>query len=334
VITSRDYFNPSGTDDSRIIGNPTGFVDFNDTSLRWANNTYDLMNALTWFPSEVDISNEAKNFNELDENEKNIFKIVFANLSFLDSSQESHILDFRANVTHRVLRSTLALQAVQEANHSKSYSTVLDQIGNSEEVFNMYKTEQVLMDRNNRVAELFARHISGTTSDKLLNSAVASVLLEGILFLTSFGYVFHMGDKMQGSRDIVAFIAKDEINAHAPLFANIFKNIVKQNNISSKAIDECYKMIDDAVNIEIDFGKHICSTYPVLGITEHMVETTVKNFANNRLKAIGLKPVYQNMPDTHFQKILDKVVNVNNVKSNVFESNNKSYAKDSINMDF
>lgn len=335
MITEESYFNPKGIDTGKIVGgNPTGFVDFNDTSLKWANNSWQLMSDLTWFPQEVDCSNEAKSFKLLSDNEQMIYKIVFANLSFLDSSQESHLLDFRQNVTNKVLQSTLTYQAFQESLHSKSYATVLAEIGNATEVFEMYKTEQILMDRNQRVAEMFARHINGSSVEKMVGSAMASVMLEGVLFLTSFSYVFVLGEKMQGSSSMVQMISRDEISVHAPIFKNIFNNIVSQNKPSKEAIDSALALVLEAVNIEKDFASYVCNTYPILGITEELLHRTIEGFANERLKLLKLPVLFTDNPKTSLQKLVDKFAKINDSKSNFFESSVKAYSVGSINMDF
>jgi len=90
----KHYYNPQGEEilDEKIFGgSPTGFVDFNRSKYRWDANIYDLMNANTWFPSEVNTSTEKKNFDALSPNEQSIYKMTFAQLSFNDSAQEEFL---------------------------------------------------------------------------------------------------------------------------------------------------------------------------------------------------------------------------------------------------
>jgi ribonucleoside-diphosphate reductase beta chain len=333
IITSTDFFNPNGVDDGKIIGgDPTGFVDFNDTTLPWVTKMYDLMSSLMWFPSEIDCSNEAKSFQSLMTNEQMIYKLVLANLSFLDSSQEQNILNFRQNTSHKLLQSALTYQSMTEGNHSKSYAVVLAEIGNSEEVFQMYRTESVLMDRNRRVADLFAKYINGNSADKMICSAMSSVLLEGLLFMTSFSYIYILGDKMQGSSSMVTMINKDEYS-HQVMFQNIFRNLMLQNNPSKDAVNNAISMMVEAVSIELDFARHISTHYPILGITLENLEKTINNYANDRLIAIGLERVFPSSPETSLQKLVKKFSVVNDTKSNFFESSIKGYSKDSISFD-
>jgi len=329
------YYNPNGEEilDEKIFGGtPTGFVDFNRSKYRWDSNVYDLMNANTWFPSEVNTSSEKKNFDKLSDNEQSIYKMTFAQLSFNDSAQEEYLSDFRRLATNRLVKSTITLQMMQEVNHSKSYAVLLDACGNSDEVFNLYKYDDMLNQKNQKIAEQFAKYIDGNSVDKMLLSAMASVNLEGIYFLLGFSYIYLLGDKVPGARDMIKFIARDELNTHLPLFTNIFKTIQKENKIQTTTIDSAYTMIEDAVNIELEYGKYLLKQFPIMGTTEQLMEQTVHNYANDRLKKIGLEPIFKHAETTYLQKLVKKHQEMNEVKSNFFESNVSNYAKSSIDL--
>jgi len=336
IITSSRYYNPEGDDtlDERLYGGTsTGFVDFNKPKYKWSSSLYDLMNANTWFPSEVNTSAEKKSFSRLTENEQGIYKMTFAQLSFNDSAQEEYLTDFRGMANNRIVKATLTLQAMQEVNHSKSYAVLLDACGNSDEVFSLYKYEPALNEKNQLIAEQFARNIGGNTSDKMLLSAMASINLEGIYFLLGFSYIYLLGDKVQGAVDMIKFIARDELNSHTHLFSNIFKTLVKENNIHSSTIDMCYSMINEAVEIELNYGRYLLKRFPIMGTTAELMEQTVHNYANERLKAIGLDMIFPKSAETYLQKLVKKQLAMNEVKTNFFEGNVGNYAKGSIEMD-
>ena len=335
-MDSTHYYNPKGDDllDEKIFGaKPTGFVDFNRPRYKWASNIYDLMNANTWFPSEVNTANEKKHFEMLSDNEQEIYKLTFAQLSFNDSAQEEYLADFRRLATNKIVKATLTLQMMQEVNHSKSYAVLLDAAGNSNEVFDLYKTNEALNRKNRRISEQFARYIDGNSAEEMLLSAMASVNLEGIYFLLGFGYIYTLGDKVPGARDMIKFISRDELNTHLPLFANIFKTIMKENKIPAKVIDKSYEMIQEAVDIELEYGKYLIQNYPIMGLREDMIEQTVYNYANNRLRAIGLEPIFKEGEKTYLQKLVEKHLQMNDVKQNFFEANVSTYAKSSIDLD-
>ena len=335
IIEVADYFNPNGDDienETLFGGKPTGFLDFNRPKYGWSKNIYDLMEQNTWFPTEVNTATEQKDFSLLSPNEQEIYKYTFAQLSFNDSAQANYLLDFNRLATNQVVKAALTLQAMQEANHSKSYAVLLDAAGNSEEVFNLYKHDNALKEKNERIADQFARYINGSDANSMLLSAMASVNLEGIYFLTGFAFIFVLGDKVPGARDMIAFISRDEIGTHLPMFANIYKVLNKENKIPARTHDDAIKMIEEAVDIELTYGKYLAERFPILGITYPMIERTVKNYANERLRAIGLAPIYPVTDKTNLQKLVDKHTSFNTTKTNFFEGNVRNYTK-AINFD-
>ena len=42
-------------------------------------------------------------------------------------------------------------------------------------------------------------------------------------------------------------------------------------------------MINDAVNIELEYGHYLLDQFPIMGTTHEIMEQTVHNYANNRL---------------------------------------------------
>ena len=91
-------------------------------------------------------------------------------------------------------------------------------------------------------------------------------------------------------------------------------------------------MIQDAVDIELEYGKYLLENYPIMGLTEELIEQTVYNYANDRLKKIGLDPIFTKSRTTYLQQLVTKHLNINDIKSNFFESNVSNYAKSSLNI--
>ncbi len=336
IITSKNYFNPDGEEilNEKIYGgNPTGFIDFNRPKYLWSKTLYDLLVASFWTMGEVNTSSEKKNFSQLTENEKEIYKYTFGQLSFNDSIQSFYLTDFQLMANNSIIRAVLIKQAETEILHSQGYSTLLDACGNSNEVFDLYKTDDMLSRKNQRIADLFAQNINGSTSEDMLLSAVASVCLEGIFFLTGFSFIYTLGDKIPGGRDTIQFINRDE-DLHLAMFANITKTLAKENNLyTSKIIEKINTIISEAVDIELEYGKYLLSRFPILGLQEDMLIDTVNNYANERLVAIGLKPIFKENPKTYLQKLVKNNSTLNDIKTAIFEGNNKGYAKDTINLD-
>jgi ribonucleoside-diphosphate reductase beta chain len=91
-------------------------------------------------------------------------------------------------------------------------------------------------------------------------------------------------------------------------------------------------MIEDAVKIELEYGKYLLDQFPIMGVTPELMEQTVHNYANDRLRKIGLNPIFEESNTTYLQKLVTKHLEMNEVKSNFFESNVSNYAKSSIDL--
>jgi ribonucleoside-diphosphate reductase beta chain len=337
MLSKLDYYNSQGVDslDESLLGSsPTGFVNFNRPKYKWSTQIYRHMQSNTWFPSEVDTSDEKKNYALLSENEQEIYKLTFAQLSFNDSAQEQYLSDFKTQTSNRLVRSALTLQTAQEANHSESYAVLLDACGNSEEVFELYKTNDALNTKNEAISEHFAKYINGRNTENIFLSSMASINLEGIYFLLGFSYIYVLGDKVPGARDMIKFIARDELATHAPLFVNIFKTIERENKIATSTYDKVYEMIKEAVEIELRYGEYLFEHYPIMGLSKELIESTVYNFANRRLEALGLLKIFPSTKTTYLEQLVSKHLAMNDVKTNFFEGNVSNYSKGSISMDF
>lgn len=129
---------------------------------------------------------------------------------------------------------------------------------------------------------------------------------------------------MMGTSDIIRLINRDELS-HVVLFQQIIKEIRKENpNFFNDGT--IYDMFKKAVEQEINWTNHIIGNN-ILGITEISTEKYTKWLANERLKAIGLKPVYEGFeknPYKHLEKFAD-TEGEGNVKANFFEGTVTSY---------
>ena len=57
-------------------GNPDGMINFTRMKYLWALNLWDTMEANTWFPKEVQMTGDAKDYKLLSEPEKRMYDLV------------------------------------------------------------------------------------------------------------------------------------------------------------------------------------------------------------------------------------------------------------------
>jgi ribonucleoside-diphosphate reductase beta chain len=129
--------------------------------------------------------------------------------------------------------------------------------------------------------------------------AVANVnILEGIRFYVSFACSFAFGELklMEGSAKIISLIARDE-NQHLVITQNILKNWIngddpEMSQIAKEEQPWLIKTFDNAVNQEKLWAEYLFKNGTMIGLNDKLLQQYVEWIANRRMKAIGLKPIY------------------------------------------
>jgi len=129
--------------------------------------------------------------------------------------------------------------------------------------------------------------------------AVATVnILEGIRFYVSFACSFAFGELklMEGSAKIISLIARDE-NQHLVITQNILKKWAEGDDPDMKRIareEESWviKTFENAVNQEKLWAEYLFKDGSMIGLNDKLLQQYVEWIANRRMKAIGLKQIY------------------------------------------
>jgi ribonucleoside-diphosphate reductase beta chain len=132
-----------------------------------------------------------------------------------------------------------------------------------------------------------------------LYRAVANVnILEGIRFYVSFACSFAFGELklMEGSAKIISLIARDE-NQHLAITQNILNNWRKGDDPEMTTIireEEPWliQAFKDTVDEEKRWAEYLFKDGSMIGLNEKLLHQYVEWIANKRIKAIGLKPIY------------------------------------------
>jgi ribonucleoside-diphosphate reductase beta chain len=132
-----------------------------------------------------------------------------------------------------------------------------------------------------------------------LYRAVANVnILEGIRFYVSFACSFAFGELklMEGSAKIISLIARDE-NQHLVITQNILNKWREGDDPDMKQIvkeeeENVYQMFRDCVEEEKAWAEYLFKDGSMIGLNDKLLCQYVEWVANRRLKAIGLKPLY------------------------------------------
>jgi len=334
----KKIYNPESiekTSERRIFGgDPTGMFELNDIKYQWAYNLWEVMLNNTWFPKEVDMTQDIPDYKHLTDAEKKAYDKVLAQLIFMDSLQTNNIIDnLNPFITSPEINLILVRQAFEEALHSQSYAVMVDSISqNSDEIYQLWRKDMMLKSKNDTIAKIYEELGKNPCDKNIVKAMFANQILEGIYFYSGFTYLYTLArsGKMLGSAQMIRFIQRDEVT-HLILFQNMIKSTKKERpELFTKELeDEVYEMFKEAVRLESDWGKYITQGQ-ILGLTDDIIEQYIQYLADERLKMVGMKKLY-NVENPI--KWVDNFSSFNDQKTNFFEGNVTNYSKGSLDLD-
>jgi len=208
--------------------------------------------------------------------------------------------------------------------HSRSYTYIIKNVySDPTEVFDTILDDERILDRASSVTQSYddfiehAHQYDTSTMWELakdghyagqfdrvelkrkLYRAVANVnILEGIRFYTSFACSFAFGENklMEGSAKILSLIARDE-SQHLVLTQNILNKWKEGDDpemlvIAKEEQSWVMSMFQRAVDEEKMWAEYLFKNGSMIGLNERLLHNYVEWIANRRMKAIGIKPMF------------------------------------------
>ena len=263
-----------------------------------------------WRPEEVSLQKDRNDYQSLDRGQKHIFTANLKYQTMLDSVQgRGPALALLPHVSIPELEGCIIAWDFMESIHSRSYTYIVKNLySNATEVFDTILDTKEIISRADSVTQCyddFIEYAKQTKQDtyelkkKFYKMLVSINILEGIRFYVSFACTFGFGELrlMEGSAKIISLIARDE-SQHLAITQHIIKNYQKneKDQVMLKVMKDCeeevYKMYDDAVKEEKEWAKYLMKDGSMIGLSETLLGNYVEWIANKRLRAIGLKPLY------------------------------------------
>ena len=278
-----------------------------------------------WRPEEVSLQKDRADYQTLRPEQKHIYTANLKYQIMLDSVQgRGPGLAFIPYCSLPELESAMTIWETMEMIHSRSYTYIIKNIySDPSEVFDTILDDQNILERAKSVTEAYddfiraaqeyssgnqwQHQLEGVPSAKdtlyelkrKLYRAVINVnILEGIRFYVSFACSFAFGELklMEGSAKIISLIARDE-SQHLVLTQNIIKNwlngddedilqIAKEEE--SWTIEQFKKTVDE----EKRWAEYLFKDGSIIGLNDKLLNSYVEYIANRRMRAIGLKPVF------------------------------------------
>ena len=336
-LNKKNIYNPETKEtlNQRLVfgGDPDGTLNFTRMKFEWALRVWDIMEKNTWFPKEVQMTQDAKDYKYLTPAEKRMYDLVLSQLIFMDSLQTNNIMDnINPYITAPEINACLSRQSYEEANHSKSYAVMVESISdNTDLIYNMWKTDKVLLEKNKFIAHVYQQLAGDVTDEKLLLALFANQILEGIYFYSGFAALYSLAKsgKMLGSSQMIKFIQRDEVT-HLLLFQNMINSVreTRPELFTKELKEKVLEMFDLAVQYETNWGKYITQNN-ILGFTDAIIDDYIRYLADQRLVAVGFEKRYNRKNPISW---VDAFSSFDDQKTNFFEGNAMNYSKASVEM--
>jgi ribonucleoside-diphosphate reductase beta chain len=322
-----------------------------------------------WRPENygVGLAKDRADYQKLRPEQKHIFTSNLKYQIMLDSVQgRAPSLSFMPHCSLPELESAMIVWQFMEMIHSYSYTYIIKNIySNPSEVFDKIIDDEKILERANSVTESYDDYLQSSQSysssnlwkfnnegvdlgkdalydlKRKLYRAVANVnILEGIRFYVSFACSFAFGELhlMEGSAKIISKIAVDE-RLHLTLTQNIltkWKNGLDDPDMKQIAKEEepyVYEMFKKAVQEEQNWSRYLFKDGSMIGLNDKLLCNYVEWMANRRMKALGMKPIYDIPAKNNPLPWTEDWLNSKNVQNPPQEENLESYIVGGIKQD-
>ena len=278
-----------------------------------------------WRPEEVSLQKDFGDFKDLRPEQKHIFTSNLKYQIMLDSVQgRAPGMAFLPYCSLPELEACMECWSFMEMIHSRSYTYIIKNVyPDVGEVFDTILTDPNILQRAESVTNSYDTFINAAHEwdtgnlwkddrkgsflasyemkhlKRLLYRAVANVnILEGIRFYVSFACSFAFGELklMEGSAKIISLIARDE-NQHLVITQNILNKWSNGDDpefaeIAREEEANVIEMFKKCVDEEKAWANYLFKEGTMIGLNEKLLHNYVEWIANRRMKAIGIKPIY------------------------------------------
>jgi ribonucleotide reductase beta subunit family protein with ferritin-like domain len=327
-IDGMTVFNPEKVNTKKqpmFFGKPLGVQ-------RYDSYKYPIFDKLTtqqlgyfWRPEEVSLQKDRGDYHSLRPEQKHIYTSNLKYQIMLDSVQgRGPGMAFIPFCSLPELEAAMTVWEFMEMIHSRSYTYIIKNVyPDASEIFDTITDDPNILKRAESVTSAYndfiraaqewasgnqwEHNLEGVPSAKYelyelkrkLYRAMANVnILEGIRFYVSFACSFAFGELklMEGSAKIISLIARDE-NQHLVLTQNILNKWREGDDpdmvsIAREEEENIYQMFRDCVEEEKNWAEYLFKDGSMIGLNDKLLGQYVEWIANRRLKAIGMKPLY------------------------------------------
>ena len=291
----------------------------------WMFDYYSQQNQMHWFPEDVPLHNDVKDWQTLDDNEKNLLTQIFRLFTQSDVDVSSGYVDRYMRIFKKPeARMMMGAFNNMESIHQHAYSLLLDTVGMPEIEYKAFSEYEAMADKHEYVDAV--RVTKGDKGSIAKALAIYSAFTEGLQLFSSFIVLlnFPRFGKMKGMGQIITYSIRDE-SLHVEAMTKLFREFI-QENLDVWTDDfkrEIYQACREMVELEDRFLDLVFEMGDIDGLTKKEMQQYIRYIADRRLLPLGLKPNYK-ITD-HPLTWLDDVLGVDH--QNFFEGRATTYMK-------
>ena len=305
LLDTRDYYKP--------FDNP------------WMFDYYSQQNQMHWFPEDVPLHNDVKDWQNMTDEEKNLLTQIFRLFTQSDVDVSAGYVDRYMKIFKKPeARMMMGAFNNMESIHQHAYSLLLDTVGMPEVEYKAFAEYEAMADKHEYVDAV--RVTKGDKRSIAKALAIYSGFSEGLQLFSSFIILlnFPRFGKMKGMGQIITYSIRDE-SLHVEAMTKLFREFI-QENIDIWTDDfkaEIYQACREMVDLEDRFLDLVFEQGDIVGLTKKEMRKYIRYIADRRLLQLGLKPNY-NVKDNPLNW-LDDVLGVEH--QNFFEGRATTYMK-------
>ena len=261
----------------------------------WMFDYYVQQNQMHWFPEDVPLHNDVKDWQELNDSEKNLLTQIFRLFTQSDVDVGSGYIDKYMRIFKKPeARMMMASFANMESIHQHAYSLLLDTVGMPELEYKAFAEYEAMADKHEYINTIKVTAKDKESIAKAL--AVYSGFTEGLQLFSSFAILlnFPRFGKMKGMGQIITYSIRDE-SLHVEAMTKLFREFIKEN-IDLWTDDlkkEIYQACRDMVKLEDQFLNLVFKQGDIEGLPQADMNKYIRYIADRRLLQLGLKPNYK-----------------------------------------
>jgi len=286
---------------------------------------YVQQNQMHWLPEDVPLHNDVKDWQDMEDSEKNLLTQIFRLFTQSDVDVASGYVDNFMRVFKKPeARMMMCSFANMESIHQHAYSLLLDTVGMPETEYRAFAEYEAMSNKHEYLSNTTMQVTKKESIAK--NLAIYSAFTEGLQLFSSFAILlnFPRFGKMKGMGQIVTYSIRDE-SLHVEAMTKLFREFI-QENIDLWTDDlkkEIYQVCRDMVKLEEKFLDLVFQMGDIQGLSKKDMYQYIRYIADRRLLQLGLKPNFgvKDNPLTW----LDEVLSVEH--QNFFEGKATSYMK-------